>query len=141
MLFRHADKELSGEEVDHFKYKTLKHLCKEYHRRGWVQQFHLGALRGVNSRLLRLKGRDLGWDSVGEYPQGRFLDYLDSTDQLAKTILYNLNPADNELMATMMGNFNDGSIKGKVQWGSGWRFLDLKDGMEKQLNTISIWDC
>ncbi|MFG6687740.1 glucuronate isomerase [Mariniflexile sp. HNIBRBA6329] len=132
---------LSQDEIDYFKCETLKYLCKEYHKRGWVQQFHLGALRSVNSRMLQLRGRDSGWDSIGDFPQsrslGQFLNYLDRTNQLTKTILYNLNPADNELMATMIGNFNDGSIKGKIQFGSGWWFLDQKDGMEKQMNALS----
>lgn len=109
--------------------------------KGWVQQFHLGALRNNNSRALRELGPDTGWDSVGDFRQGqalaRFLDRLDSENHLAKTILYNLNPADNELMATMIGNFNDGSTPGKIQFGSAWWFLDQKDGMEKQLNALS----
>ncbi|WP_308991298.1 glucuronate isomerase [Mariniflexile litorale] len=134
-------KVLSQDEINYFKCETLKHLCKEYHKRGWVQQFHLGALRSVNSRMLQLRGRDSGWDSIGDFPQarslGQFLNYLDSTDQLTKTILYNLNPADNELIATMIGNFNDGSIRGKIQFGAGWWFLDQKDGMEKQMNALS----
>jgi glucuronate isomerase len=111
------------------------------HARNWTQQFHVGALRNNNARMLRQLGPDTGWDSIGDFPQGRalstFLDRLDSSDQLAKTILYNLNPADNELMATMIGNFQDGTVAGKVQWGSGWWFLDQKDGMEKQLNALS----
>ncbi len=86
-------------------------------------------------------GADTGWDSIGQYPTARslskFLDALDTTDQLTKTVLYNLNPADNEIMATMIGNFNDGSIKGKVQWGSGWWFSDQLEGMTKQINTLS----
>ena len=86
-------------------------------------------------------GADTGWDSIGDFSQGRalakFLDKLDSNNKLAKTIIYNLNPADNELMATMIGNFNDGSVVGKVQWGSSWWFLDQKDGMTKQINTLS----
>ncbi|APY11624.1 glucuronate isomerase [Seonamhaeicola sp. S2-3] len=132
---------LSQDEVQYYKCEILKHLCKTYHKKGWVQQFHLGALRSVNSRMLKLRGRDSGWDSIGDFEQakslGQFLDYLDSTDQLTKTILYNLNPADNEVMATMIGNFNDGSVKGKIQFGSGWWFLDQKDGMEKQMNALS----
>ena len=111
------------------------------HEKGWVQQYHLGALRNNNSRAMRQLGPDTGWDSVGDFRQGqalaRFLDRLDSDDRLAKTILYNLNPADNELMATMIGNFNDGSVPGKIQFGSAWWFLDQKDGMEKQLNALS----
>ncbi|MEO6759238.1 MAG: glucuronate isomerase [Saprospiraceae bacterium] len=111
------------------------------HEKGWVQQFHLGALRNNNSRALRNNGPDTGWDSIGDFRQGRslarFLDRLDTENRLAKTILYNLNPADNELMASMIGNFNDGSVAGKIQFGSAWWFLDQKDGMEKQLNALS----
>jgi glucuronate isomerase len=111
------------------------------HEKGWVQQYHLGALRNNNSRMLQILGPDTGWDSIGDFSQARalskFLNRLDSSDQLAKTILYNLNPADNELMATMIGNFNDGSAVGKIQWGSSWWFLDQKDGMTKQINALS----
>src|ERR1700733_1578205 len=102
---------------------------------------HLGALRNNNARALRTLGPDTGWDSIGDFPQGvalsKFLDRLDTDDRLAKTILYNLNPADNELMAAMTGNFNDGSVAGKIQYGSAWWFLDQKDGMTKQLNALS----
>ena len=109
--------------------------------KGWVQQFHLGALRNNNSRMLATLGPDTGWDSIGDFAQGRslsrFLNRLDKNNQLARTILYNLNPADNALMATMTGNFNDGSVPGKIQWGSAWWFLDQKDGMIKQLNALS----
>jgi len=109
--------------------------------KGWVQQYHLGALRNNNSRMMRQLGPDTGWDSIGDFSQGRalatFLDRLDRNNQLAKTILYNLNPADNELMATMIGNFNDGSLPGKIQYGSGWWFLDQKDGMIRQINALS----
>ncbi len=111
------------------------------HEKGWVQQFHLGALRNNNSRLFKLIGADAGADSIGDFCQAKtlakFLNRLDKNNQLAKTILYNLNPADNELFATMAGDFNDGSVKGKIQFGSGWWFLDQKDGMTKQLNTLS----
>ncbi len=128
-------------EVDQFKASTLKFLTKQYHKNGWVQQFHLGALRNNNSRMLKLLGPDTGFDSIGDFKQAvtlsDFLNYLDSTDELTKTVIYNLNPADNEVMAAMIGNFNDGSIKGKIQFGSGWWFLDQKDGMEKQLNSLS----
>lgn len=134
-------KKLTAEENQYFKFQTLSHLSKMYHAKGWTQQFHLGALRNNNERMLRVLGPDTGFDSIGDFPQSvalaRYLNHLDSTDQLAKTILYNLNPADNEVMATMVGNFNDGSIKGKVQYGSGWWHLDQKDGMEKQLNALS----
>ncbi len=134
-------KDLSLIEVEYFKCEVLKHLCKSYHEHGWVQQFHLGALRNVNSRLGDKIGRDAGFDSIGDFPQAislaRFLNHLDKTEQLSKTILYNLNPRDNEVFATMAGNFNDGSVKGKVQYGSAWWFLDQMDGIEKQLNVLS----
>jgi glucuronate isomerase len=124
-----------------FKFHVLTALCKMYHKRGWVQQFHLGAIRNTNQRMLRELGPDTGFDSIGDYSQAtalaQFFNNLDNTDQLAKTILYNLNPADNEVFATMTGNFNDGSVKGKIQFGSAWWFLDQKDGMEKQINTLS----
>jgi len=132
---------LSPIEVNYFKFHTIYELSKMYHAKGWTQQFHLGALRNTNVRMLSKLGPDTGFDSIGDFSQakalGGFLNLLDSTDQLAKTILYNLNPADNEVMATMVGNFNDGSIKGKVQFGSAWWFLDQKDGMEKQINSLS----
>jgi glucuronate isomerase len=119
----------------------LYELAKMDHSKDWTQQFHLGALRNNNSRLLRTLGPDTGWDSIGDFSQAqalsRFMDKLDSTDQLAKTILYNLNSGDNEVIATMVGNFNDGSVAGKVQFGSGWWFQDQKDGMEKQMNALS----
>ena len=128
-------------EMERFKMETLTFLCKNYHAKGWVQQFHLGALRNTNSRMLKTLGPDTGYDSIGDFSQARnlalFMDHLDSTDQLSKTIIYNLNPADNEIIASMIGNFNDGSSKGKIQFGSGWWFLDQKDGMEKQLNALS----
>jgi glucuronate isomerase len=134
-------KSLDAIETIMFKSAVLTGLCRMYHSRGWVQQFHLGAQRNNSSRMLRELGPDTGFDSIGEYPQGlfmaKFFDHLDSTNQLARTIIYNLNPADNELFATMTGNFNDGSVPGKMQYGSGWWFLDQKDGMEKQMNALS----
>ncbi len=124
-----------------FQNAVLYELGKLYHKKGWIQQFHLGAMRNNNTRLLQQLGPDTGFDSIGDYAQARglsdFLNQLDQTNQLAKTILYNLNPADNEVFATMVGNFSDGSGPGKIQWGSAWWFLDQKDGMEKQLNTLS----
>jgi glucuronate isomerase len=113
----------------------LLQLCKMYHAKSWVQQFHLGSIRNNNSRLLKLLGTDCGADSIGDLPQANalasFLDALDNEDKLAKTIIYNNNPADNEVFATMVGNFNDGVNRGKIQFGSGWWYLDQKDGMEK----------
>ena len=132
---------LTPEEVLKFQSAVLLFLSETYHEFGWVQQFHLGALRNNNARMHRILGPDTGWDSIGDYPQAQklsgFLNALDSKDKLTKTIIYNLNPADNEVMATMIGNFNDGSVRGKVQFGSGWWFLDQKDGMTKQLNALS----
>jgi len=136
-----SGKAVSAEEAEKFKTALLLFLSETYHKFGWVQQFHLGALRNNNKRMLAQLGPDTGWDSIGDYTQAeklsQFLNTLDGKDKLTKTILYNLNPADNEVFATMIGNFNDGSVKGKVQWGSGWWFLDQKDGMEKQMNALS----
>lgn len=137
----HGGKPLNEEEQRKFRAAMLIHFAEWDWEKGWVQQFHLGALRNNNSRMMQNLGPDTGWDSIGDFSQGKalasFLDKLDSNNKLAKTILYNLNPADNELMATMIGNFNDGSVAGKIQWGSAWWFLDQKDGMTKQINTLS----
>ncbi len=133
--------QLSTIEVNQFKSAMLLSFAEWDHEKGWVQQFHLGALRNNNSRLLQQLGPDTGWDSIGDFKQGellsKFLNRLDQRNKLAKTIIYNLNPADNELFAAMVGNFNDGTVAGKVQFGSGWWFLDQKDGMTKQLNALS----
>lgn len=124
-----------------FKSAMLVYFAEWDHEKGWVQQFHLGALRNNNTRMLNQLGPDTGWDSIGTFDQGKalskFLNGLDTKDKLTKTILYNLNPADNEVLATMVGNFNDGSVAGKIQFGSGWWFLDQKDGIIKQLNALS----
>ena len=108
---------------------------------GWVQQLHFGALRNNNSRMFRTLGADMGFDSIGDFeiarPLAKFLDRLDINNKLPKTILYNLNPRDNELMATMLGNFQDGSVAGKMQWGPGWWFLDQKDGIERHIDVLS----
>jgi glucuronate isomerase len=136
-----ASQPLSALEIEQFKSAMLIFLAELDWEKGWTQQFHLGALRNNNTRALRQLGPDTGWDSIGDFSQAkalsRFLDRLDNQDKLAKTILYNLNPADNDLFATMIGNFQDGSVAGKIQFGSGWWFLDQKDGMEKQLNALS----
>ncbi|MBT32457.1 MAG: glucuronate isomerase [Thalassobius sp.] len=133
--------ELKPKEIAKFKSAMLVFLAEMDHEKGWVQQFHLGALRNNNSRMMRELGPDTGFDSIGDFEIGKplatFLDRLDTNNKLAKTILYNLNPRDNELMATMIGNFNVGNTPGKIQFGSGWWFLDQKDGMEKQMNALS----
>ncbi len=128
-------------QPERFAGAILLSLSRMYCKKGWVQQFHLGPIRNNNSKLLARIGADAGTDSIGDYAQAvslsNFLNALDQKDELAKTILYNINPADNEVFATMCGNYNDGKMKGKMQFGSGWWFLDQKDGMEKQINTLS----
>ncbi|WP_319503501.1 glucuronate isomerase [uncultured Draconibacterium sp.] len=133
--------ELTNEEVVKFKSCMLYEFGIMDHSRGWTQQFHIGALRNNNTRLFKKLGADVGFDSIGDFdiarPLSRLLDRLDMENKLSKTILYNLNPRDNELIATMIGNFQDGSVPGKMQFGSGWWFLDQKDGMEKQMQALS----
>ena len=137
----HAGKQLNDTEQRKFKSAMLIHFAEWDWEKGWVQQFHLGALRNNNARMLQELGPDTGWDSIGDFSQAGslavFLNKLDSDNKLTKTIIYNLNPADNELMATMIGNYNDGSVAGKVQLGSAWWFLDQKDGMIKHINALS----
>lgn len=132
---------LTASEILKFKSCMLYEFGVMDHSRGWTQQLHIGALRNNNSRLFRQLGPDTGFDSIGDEPVAaplsKLLDRLDQNNQLCKTILYNLNPRDNELYATMIGNFQDGSVPGKMQYGSGWWFLDQKDGMEKQINALS----
>jgi glucuronate isomerase len=109
--------------------------------RGWTKQLHLGALRNNNRRLLSQLGPDTGFDSIGDFPQSRalarYLDALDSTGELPRTVIYNLNPADNYVFASMAGNFQDGTIAGKMQFGSGWWYLDQKEAMEWQINALA----
>ncbi len=136
-----AGNRLNNSETEQLQAHILLELCKMYHTKGWVQQFHLGALRNTNDRGLRELGPDSGFDSIGDFnhalPLSKFLNALDNTNQLAKTILYNLNPRDNDLFATMAGNFNDGNTVGKIQFGTGWWFMDQKLGMENQINSLS----
>ena len=136
-----AGKVVTPEEIEKFRSSVLYDLALWDHARGWTQQFHFGAMRNNNARMMRTLGPDTGFDSIGDWPQAtamsRFFDRLDSSNQLAKTILYNLNPADNDVVGTMIGNFQDGSIPGKMQFGSSWWFLDQLDGMEKQINSLS----
>ncbi|MCG8308601.1 MAG: glucuronate isomerase [Cytophagales bacterium] len=132
---------LTQDEILKFKSAMLIHFGIMDYEKGWTQQFHLGALRNNSSRMVKKLGPDTGFDSIGDFemarPISRFLDKLDSENQLAKTILYNLNPRDNYLIGTMIGNFNDGSIPGKINFGTGWWFLDQKEGMEMQMNALS----
>jgi len=132
---------LSAQEVLQFKSAMLYEFAVWDHEKGWVQQYHIGALRDNNSRMLQTLGPDTGLDSIGDFAQGaalsKFLNRLDTDNKLTKTIIYNLNPADNELIATMIGNFNDGSVAGKIQYGSAWWFLDQKEGMIRQINALS----
>jgi glucuronate isomerase len=136
----------SGRQLDiseqiKFKSAMMYEFALMYHECNWVMQLHLGALRRANTRMTKALGPDCGFDSIGDFeisrPLAKFLDRLDRNNQLPRTILYNLNPADNALMATMIGNFQDGSAVGKMQWGSAWWFLDQKDGMEEQMRTLS----
>lgn len=133
--------DLTIEEVKKFQSAMLYEFGIMDHSRGWTQQYHIGALRNNNTRLYNQLGPDTGFDSIGDFevarPLSKLLDKLDMENKLSKTILYNLNPRDNELIATMIGNFQDGSMPGKMQFGSGWWFLDQKDGMEKQINALS----
>lgn len=134
-------KSLTEEESEKYRFAVMLEVCRMNHKRGWTQQFHVGAMRNNNARMFRAMGPDTGWDSIGvpqdAFKMSRFLSALDETDQLARTILYNLNPADNEVMITMAGNFNDGSCPAKVQYGAAWWFLDQKAGMEKHLRDLS----
>jgi glucuronate isomerase len=136
-----ARREVSREDVNKFRSFLMVWLGEQYQARGWVMQLHLGALRNNNTRMMRTLGPDTGFDSIGDWPQAeplaRHLDKLDRDNRLPKTILYNLNPADNYAFATMLGNFQDGSVPGKLQLGSGWWFLDQQEGMEWQLNALS----
>jgi glucuronate isomerase len=143
-IFRNllAGKEISFIETKKFKSAMLYEFALMDYERGWTQQFHVGALRNNNSLMYRKIGADSGYDSIGDEPvavsMSRFFDRLCSSGKLAKTIVYNLNPSDNAIFATMIANFQDGSLPGKMQWGSGWWFLDQKKGIEEQLNTLSV---
>lgn len=134
-------RDLRGRDLLQFKSAMMMELALMDHERGWVQQLHLGAMRNNNTRMFRQVGPDTGFDSIGDYltaePLARFLDRLDAQGRLPKTILYNLHPRDNEIMATMIGNFQDGSAPGKMQFGSGWWFMDQMDGMIRQMNALS----
>ncbi|MDF1571154.1 MAG: glucuronate isomerase [Bacteroidales bacterium] len=134
-------KEITQTEKTKFRTAMLVELAVMDHDKGWTQQFHVGAIRNNNSRMFHQVGPDSGFDSIGDFPMARamsrFFARLDHLGQLAKTIVYNLNPSDNEVMVTMACNFNDGTVPGKMQFGSGWWFLDQKKGMEAQLDSLS----
>jgi glucuronate isomerase len=137
----YGGKRLTPEETGKFRSAVMYHGALMDHAKGWAQQFHYGAMRNNNSRMMHHLGPDTGFDSIGDYTVGRamsrFLDRLDADNKLAKTIIYNLNPRDNDLVATMIGNFQDGITPGKIQFGSGWWFLDQRAGMEAQMNSLS----
>lgn len=136
-----SGKSITQEESLKYKSAVMLELGLMNAEKNWTQQFHIGALRNNNSRMMRTLGADSGFDSIGDLPVAtplaKYLNRLDDQNKLAKTILYNLNPRDNEVFATMIGNFQDGSQAGKLQYGSAWWFLDQKDGMEKQITALS----
>lgn len=133
---------LSDEEIRKYKSAMLVEFGVMDYESGWTQQFHFGPIRNNNSRMMAKLGPDTGFDSIGDFSlaknMAKYLDRLDAQGKLTKTILYNINPRDNEMVATMIGNFQDGTIPGKIQFGSGWWFLDQKDGMERQMNSLSL---
>ena len=137
----YSGKELTKDETLKFKSAMLYEGAIMDWEKGWTQQIHYGAIRNNNTRLFKQLGADTGFDSIGDFTiaktMSRFLDRLDTDNKLAKTIIYNLNPRDNDLIATMIGNFQDGTVAGKIQFGSGWWFLDQKTGMEAQMNSLS----
>jgi glucuronate isomerase len=137
-----ANQSLTQPEILKFKSAMMYEFGLMNHARDWTTQLHFGALRNNNSRYMRVLGPDTGFDTIGDFeiarPLAKFLDRLDTGDKLAKTIIYVLNPRDNELIATMLGCFQGGSIPGKIQFGSAWWFNDQKDGMERQMNALSV---
>ncbi len=141
MQRRLAGEKLDEKDIARFFTAVTVWLGKQYAHRGWVMQFHIGAQRDNNTRMHRALGPNTGFDSIGDrpvaQPLARLLDAMDQTSELPRTILYGINPADNEVLATMTGNFQDGSLPGKIQYGSAWWFNDQKDGMQRQLTQLS----
>lgn len=135
------EEKLSHKEICKYKSFLFLYLGRKYHEKGWVQQYHLGAVRNNNQRLLKAVGSDVGCDSVGDFNYASFMSdlfgKLDAENKLAKTITYNLNPSHNEVFATMMGNFNGNNIPSKMQWGAAWWYLDQKEGITSQLTTLA----
>ncbi len=140
-IFNKVRRLTTMEETIKFKSAMLFELAVLDHKRGWTQQFHIGPMRNNSTRMFELIGPDAGFDSMGDepvaYPMARFFDRLDYEQKLTRTVIYNLNPRDNYLMASMIGNFQDSSEPGKMQWGSAWWFADQKDGMTEQINILS----
>ena len=138
----YSGKELTKEEILKYKSAMLIEFAVMDAESGWAQQFHYGAIRDNNSKMFRQLGPDTGFDSIGEFntakAMSKFFNKLNDRDALTKTIIYTLNPCANEVVATMLGNFQDGTIPGKIQFGSGWWFNDQKDGMERQMNALSV---
>ena len=139
-------KKISGEklterEVKIYKTNILLFLGREYNKKGWVMQYHIGCIRNNSTRMYKKLGPDTGFDAIADetfvLALSRILDTLDDTDELPKTILYNLNPRENETLGTLIGCFQGGGIPGKIQLGSGWWFLDQKDGMIKQMTALA----
>ena len=132
---------ITKEEADCFKTSVLLFCAKQYARLGWAMQLHIGAMRNNSTRMYKALGADTGFDSINDReiaePLSRFLDALDTEDQLPKTILYTLNPKDNYVLGTMLGNFQKAPTPGKIQFGSGWWFNDQRDGMEQQMRALS----
>ena len=138
---RMKGKELTEEEIDIFKTSMLKEMAKEYTKLGWAMQLHIGALRNNNTKMFNKLGADTGFDSINDLSiaekLSRFLDNLEVDDALPKTILYTLNPKDNYVLGTMLGNFQKGPKKGKIQFGSGWWFNDSISGMTAQMDALA----
>jgi glucuronate isomerase len=132
---------IAPREVLQFKSAILLELARMDADKNWVQQYHISALRNVNTRAMKVLGPDTGFDTMGDFevarPLARFLDILDRDHRLAKTIFYSLNPGDNDLLAAMIGNFQDGTVPGKMQFGSAWWYNDQKQGIERQLDALS----
>ena len=143
IIFQNAmnDKSPSDLEINKYKSAVLFELALMNKKKSWVQQFHVGAIRNNNAKMLQKLGPDQGFDSLGDLvmadKMSKFFGKLSKNESLTKTIVYNLNPRDNEMFAAMVANFNDGKVVGKMQYGAAWWFLDQKDGMEKQLNVLS----
>lgn len=136
-----SGKQLDADQVQKFRSGMLVEFAVMDHARNWTQQFHLGVLRSNNTRLMAAVGPDSGFDAIGDYdlgrPLARFLDRLNRTSQLTRTMVYNINPRDNALVVTLLGSFQDESVPGKMQFGSGWWFMDQKAGMERQMEDLS----